>query len=191
MAKAKKRASQARRRRPASQRTRAIERRSSADVVPTKCQQIAPRRTFPQPCHWRYLDAVVEALETDGNVSNRAIARRMGVRHETITRWTRQHPDIRAWVGQRLETVSNDRHAHIVNRCVNLALRGSIDHAKLYFQVTGRLGSMAGHGSGADGVAVNNAVHTGPQVIYIAVPRPGDEPVSCSQQYIADRTRGT
>lgn len=140
-------------------------------------QQIAPLppapRPFPQAVHYRYLEAIVEALQADGNTSNRAIAKRMNVRHETITRWTRRHPQLRGWVGQQLQERTRGRHEQLIGRVFEMGMRGSIEHAKLYFQVTGSMGSDAG-------ATVEMNQFNGPTIIKMGVPGPGDPPLACS-----------
>jgi hypothetical protein len=93
----------------------------------------------PEPCHHRYLLAYVQALEDTGNVSDRAIAGKLNVAHETISRWRRRSPGFRVWVSQQLEAMAGEDGSAILKRCAVLALRGSAKHMELHMKATGRI----------------------------------------------------
>lgn len=114
------------------------------------------------------------ALDSAGNISDIAIAAKMGVRPEAISRWRRQHPAFRSWVAETVERLTIERSSAVLARCATLGIRGSADHAKLFFTVTGRMSGQE-PGTHPAGVQFN-----GPTIVNLAVPRPGDAPAFAS-----------
>jgi hypothetical protein len=113
-----------------------------------------PAGFHPKPIHWQYLDAVLEALATSGNVSDRAIAEKIDRRNEAISRWRRTNPAFDAWVQETIRTRARGKGALLLDRCANLGIRGSAKHAELYFRVTGEIQSETGGGAAAVNVTI-------------------------------------
>lgn len=130
-----------------------------------------------RPSWWRYLRAYVEALE-DGPVTYAAIARRMGVTREQVWRLRRRHPGMERWAAEQLAALNRQLVEPVLAKMAALALRGSREHAELFLRYAAQQAEAAAAGS------VNVNVSHGPQVIMLAVPRPGGEPVASSSQMI-------
>lgn len=113
--------------------------KTPAQPDPGQQTSTVPAAFEPESCHHRYLLAYVQALEDTGNVSDRAIAAKLNLAHETISRWRRRNPGFRAWVSQQLEAMAGEDGPAILKRCAVLALRGSAKHMELHMKATGRI----------------------------------------------------
>ncbi len=91
----------------------------------------------PKAQDWKLLDALREAIVTDGHTSQRALAKRMGVTHQAVNKqWRRRGFD--AWLGAELRRGRGDRFEQLYERCWTLAMGGSIDHAQWCAKVEGK-----------------------------------------------------
>jgi hypothetical protein len=133
----------------------------------------------PKPSHLRLLRAFAEVLDSGAPVTWAAVARAAGISREWLWRLRRQYPALQGWLMAFAKREADDMLDAVVAKLGTMALRGSVDHAKLYLQVCGRIGG--------DGAGANVNVHaSGPAIINVAVPRPGQQPVSSS----AERMKG-
>lgn len=98
-----------------------------------------------------------------------AIAKRMGISKQAFWLMRRRCQGLDAWVASEIGKKNEHFAQPIVRRLALTALRGSVPHAELYFKVTG---SLQAPGDGASAAVQNNIV------IKLAIPRPGDAPVS-------------
>jgi hypothetical protein len=131
----------------------------------------------PRPSHFRYLRAYAELLEERGPINKAAIARRMGITPAAFWIMRKRCAGLDAWVSEQLGRKNGLFADSILRKMAVLAEQGSVPHAELYFKVLG--GAFARPNETAGGVTVNTS--GAPAVINIAVPRPGDLPVSSSQ----------
>ncbi len=135
-----------------------------------------PEEAFrPRPSHFRYLRAYAELLDEGGRINMAAIAKRMGITPAAFWAMRQRCAGLDRWVSEQLGRKNEHFANPIIRRMAVLAQQGSVDHAELYFTVTG--GAFSRPIEPAVGVTVN--AH-GPQIINIAVPRPGETPVSSS-----------
>lgn len=107
---------------------------------------------FPRAIHWRYLRCLAESLDGDGNITDRAIAAKLGLSAETLSRWKQRYPQLRKWVAAQLDELAGEKASAVVNRMATMALKGSVSHAELYLKAVGRVGGDAGQ---APSVTVN------------------------------------
>ena len=102
-----------------------------------EAQQSATSGAFqPRAIRWKYITAYLEALGLNGDVSDRAIAAKIGCRHEAISRWRRMRPAFREWVASQVERRAGELGSSVVKRCAVLAIRGSAKHAATYLRAT-------------------------------------------------------
>jgi hypothetical protein len=71
------------------------------------------------------------------------IAKRLSVRRETISRWRRRNPDLRRWLHENIGTRAEELRSFVDRRVTQLAISGSVDHAKLYYQFVAKVGDPA------------------------------------------------
>lgn len=90
------------------------------------------------------------------------------------------------WVSEQLGRKNSLYADSIIRKMAVLAEQGSVPHAELYFKVLGG-GFLRGPES-SGGVTVNT---NGPAIVNIAVPRPGDPPISSSQPPVDARMLAT
>lgn len=103
-----------------------------------------------------------------------AIAKRMGIARENLWRLRRRWPGLDGWVSDQLAAGNQAFVGPVVRKMAMLGLRGSREHAELFLK---HAAGVLGHDSQGSGEV---HVHTGPAIINIAVPRPGDTAVSSS-----------
>lgn len=137
----------------------------------------------PRPAHFRCLRAYVDLLDEGAAVTYASIARRMGISREHFARMRRRYPGMEAWVGEQIAAENARYVGPVVRRLALLGRQGSLGHAELYLKVT--TGTFSRPPDSAGGLVLNaNA----PAIINIAVPQPGDPPVSCSPKLISAGT---
>ncbi len=96
----------------------------------------------------------------------------MGVTRTNLWKLRLRWPGLDAWVSEHLLAGNADLVGPVVRKMAMLGLRGSREHAELFLKhAAGTLG-RENQGSG------EVHVHTGPAIINIAVPRPGDTAVA-------------
>ncbi len=114
-----------------------------------------PAVTFrPKAQDWKLLDALREAIVTDGHTSQRALAKRMGVTHQAVNKQWRR-PGFDAWLGKELRRGRGDRFEQLYERCWTLAMGGSIDHAQWCAKVEGKFKQTDAPVSAAPPIQVN------------------------------------
>lgn len=91
----------------------------------------------PKARDWKFLQAVQEAIEQDGRLSHEAIANRLGVTRQAVTKRL-QDAEFEAWINERLERAVDALWPKVMMRATRLALRGSIDHMNFLAKVGGR-----------------------------------------------------
>lgn len=107
----------------------------------------------PKARDWKFLQAVQEAIEQDGRLSHEAIANRLGVTRQAVTK--RLHDAaFEGWLNARLERAVDDAWPKVMMRATRLALRGSIDHMNFIAKVGGKF-KQPDSGPGGGGPVVN------------------------------------
>ena len=112
------------------------------------------RRFRPSPQQLAYLAAWLDP-KTPKSISGIAIA--IGVPRRTIYNWL-ESPDFLSWFDHEVERNVEALWRPVLHRVAELALQGSIEHAKLLAQIRGALHPH---------VATNHAVN-----VIIGIPRP-------------------
>jgi hypothetical protein len=130
-----------------------------AGLISESSQRIpaVPRQFTPNPQQLRYLRAWLDpgAPKTVG-----AICRHSGIPQRTVTHWLAQDA-FRRWFNAGIERATDHLWQPLLLRLATLAMKGSVEHAKLLAQIRGAIRPVE-NGSGA-GVTV-----------IVGVPRPGD-----------------
>ena len=103
---------------------------------------------IPRPVHFRLLDAYESAFQEGRNPTDSVIAGILKVRRETVNRWRRRNPRLRAWLHQRIRQRAEDMRPYVDRRVTHLALSGSVEHTKLFYQYIAKVG--APHEDGED-----------------------------------------
>jgi hypothetical protein len=105
----------------------------------------------PKAEHWRYLRAFVDVLHDGGQVTHKAIAKKLGFHRESVSRRFGKTPELELWINEQLKFAMGALHAPVVRRLGLIALRkGSVAHAELYLKAIGELrDSAAPFGAGA------------------------------------------
>lgn len=152
----------------------------ASSSAPDRAAEVKQRRELalvgpfkPRPGHFRYLRAYSELLEEGAAVTYSAIAKRMGISRVNLWKMRLKWTGLDAWVSEQLCAGNADLVGPVVRRMAMMGLRGSRECAELFLKHAG--GVLGREGGGGE-----VHVHTGPAIINIAVPRPGDAPVSAS-----------
>lgn len=98
----------------------------------------------PKPVHLRLRAAYEEALEERGIPSDAVIAKKLGVRRETICRWRRRNGALRQWLATSIGGDALEMRPFVDRRVTHLALQGSPEHIKLYYQFVVKFGMPIG-----------------------------------------------
>ena len=121
----------------------------------------------PKPFDWAYLQLLLDAMASRGVLSDTEVATRLGCTRVTV--WRRKtRPGFQDWLNGILKEHVGHMLPKILMRCGVLAMRGSIDHMKLLFQLAGRLKGGVGPGDGGHGTNVEGNVYQ----INTLIPRP-------------------
>lgn len=94
----------------------------------------------PKPVHFRLLEAYELAFQDGANPTDAVIAKRLNVRRETITRWRRRNPELRRWLYEHIGRRAEELRPLVDRRVTQLAISGSVDHAKLFYQFVAKVG---------------------------------------------------
>lgn len=112
-----------------------------------------------KPAHLRLMEAYEQCLQEGKNPTDAVIAAKLSVRRETVTRWRRRRPDLWTWVYGRLGEFALQMRPVVDRRVTALAIQGSAEHTKLYYQFVAKVGTPLDDelpgGRGAAPVQVN------------------------------------
>jgi hypothetical protein len=122
----------------------------------------------PRPVHLRLAYAYESCFQDGVSPTDGVIAKRLNVRRETVNRWRRLNPPLWAWLRAQVSHTIEELRPFVDRRIAQLALQGSPEHAKLYYQFIAKLEIPMG-----DGVPSAPIVH-----MNFLIPRP--EPVVLS-----------
>jgi hypothetical protein len=95
----------------------------------------------PKPVHFRLLEAYEVAFQDGKNPSDAVIASMLRVRRETITRWRRRNYALRRWVYQQIGVRAEELRPLVDRRVTALAISGSPEHIKLFYQFVAKVGT--------------------------------------------------
>jgi hypothetical protein len=90
--------------------------------------------------HIRFLEAYELAFQDGINPTDAVIAKRLIVRRETITRWRRLNAPLRQWLWEHIGAKAEELRPFVDRRVDQLAMSGSPDHTKLYYQFVAKVG---------------------------------------------------
>jgi hypothetical protein len=90
----------------------------------------------------KYLQAVIDAIDADGRLSNGALATRMGISRQAIWKMEKR-PGFIAWVNAQIRKETDDLWPKAVRRTAVLAARGSIDHFNALAKLRGEIRESA------------------------------------------------
>lgn len=129
----------------------------------------------PSPVHYRIADAYEACFQEGVNPTDNAIAKKLSVRRETVNRWRRLRPDLWAWVCDRVGGFAESLRPMVDRRVTHLAIQGSPDHTKLYYQFVAKVGIAGGDAVPAAGSFILNLLVPCPEVPTLPaglIPRP-------------------
>ncbi len=89
--------------------------------------------------HFRLLDAYEWSLQEGVNPTDAAIAKKVGVQRETITRWRRGNPQLWNWVYENIGEAAVALKPLVDRRVAELAKSGSAEHQKLFYQFVAKV----------------------------------------------------
>jgi hypothetical protein len=98
----------------------------------------------------------------------------MGIRPESLWKLRQRYPGLDNWVCEEMRRMSSHLIGPVLLKTAQMAIRGSVQHARLFLEAVGELKEL----NSAGGANAANQLET--LVVRIAVPRPGDPPVSAS-----------
>lgn len=119
--------------------------------------------------HFRLLSAYEQAFQEGKNPSDGVIAALLSVRRETVNRWRRRNPRLRVWLYDSIGRHSVDMRPMVDRRVTQLAMNGSPEHMKLYYQFVAKVGVPREGGALVDPMGDPDG---GACVINILVPHP-------------------
>lgn len=96
-------------------------------------------RFSPSPREWRLFDAYLAVLGEGGRVTNAALGARMvpPMKESAMRMYRTRLPEADRWVREQIHgTIAQDRPL-VLRRLLELALRGSAEHARLLAQICG------------------------------------------------------
>ena len=96
----------------------------------------------PSPEHWRYLAALTELTDSDEDLTNKALARRLGMSTEDLLRFQSERPDVMRRASERLEADARALAGPLLRRVAELAQAGSVEHVDLLLRVASRARSV-------------------------------------------------
>jgi len=128
----------------------------------------------PKPVHWRLLAAYEACFQDGHNPSDGVIAKKLDVRRETINRWRRRNPKLREWLYRQIGQTAVSLRPLVDRRVMQLALLGSPDSIKLYYQYVAKVEPAGGRGPfGRDETEGDGGpLPPGSVVMNFLVPRP-------------------
>jgi hypothetical protein len=107
----------------------------------------------PKYVHLRLLEAYELAFQDGINPTDAVIAKRLNVRRETITRWRRRNAGLRTWLGDQIGARAGELRPFVDRRVTQLAISGSSEHMRLFYQFVAKVGRPFDDDSPAPGVA--------------------------------------
>jgi len=110
----------------------------------------------PRPVHLRLLAAFEAALQDGVNPSDTVIAKRLGVTRETINRWRGRSTQVWRWVHDHIGRRALELKPLVDRRVTELAISGSPEHTKLYYQFVAKMDVPFPDELGAGRIVVNN-----------------------------------
>ncbi len=132
---------------------------------------------MPKPVHFRLLAAYEECFQEGLNPTDTVIAQKLTrgdrrVHRETVNRWRRQNLALRLWLFEQLGRTAAELRPLVDRRVTALAIRGSADHTKLFYQFVAKVGTPFG-----DAPGVQPGGGTGTYILNLLVPRPELPPI--------------
>lgn len=111
----------------------------------------------------QYLEAILHLLGEGGRLSDERVGDRMvpKMKADALRKWRTRHPDALAWAWREIERSVDRDKPLVLRRAVDLALRGSIDHANFLAKVGGWFKQPEGGGGAAAGVSNEIHLHFG------------------------------
>lgn len=141
-----------------------------ADHKPAQLAPPDPAAPFiPRPVHFRLLSAYEQAFQEGKNPSDGVIAALLSVRRETVNRWRRRNPRLRVWLYDSIGRHSVDMRPMVDRRVAQLAIQGSAEHMKLFYQFVAKVGVPRDDAPGTDPMGDQDDARC---VINILVPHP-------------------
>ena len=98
----------------------------------------------PRFVHFRLLTAYEGCFQDGIPPSDGVIAKRLGVRRETINRWRRRNPGLRAWLFENIGRNALELQPFVDRRVAQQAIAGSPDAQKLFYQFVAKVGMPPG-----------------------------------------------
>lgn len=90
----------------------------------------------PKAKDWAFLQAVQEAIDTEGKADCPTIARKLGQSKQAV--WKRlQDPKFAAWVNQEMRRAVDEMWSRVLYRAAVLSVKGSIKHMDFLAKVRG------------------------------------------------------
>lgn len=132
-------------------------RRASLTPSPSSADDHELSQVFqPRPVHLRLLAAFEAALQDGVNPSDTVIAKKLGVTRETINRWRGRSTQVWRWVHDHTGRRALELKPLVDRRVTELAISGSPEHTKLYYQFVAKMDVPFGDEPGAGRIVVNN-----------------------------------
>jgi len=113
-------------------------------------------------------------LQEAAPVTFSAIAKRIGISRISLWRFRLRWPGLDGWVSEHLAASNAKRVEPLLTRMLEFGMRGSEAHAALFLKYAGPPPTTRDTEPGGTTVINNH----GPSIVNVAVPRPGDTPVS-------------
>lgn len=99
---------------------------------------------IPKPVHFRLLSAYEGCFQDGIPPSDGVIAKRLGVCRETINRWRRRNPRLRAWLFEQIGRYAAELKPFVDRRVAQQAIAGSPDAQKLFYTFVAKVGMPPG-----------------------------------------------
>lgn len=98
-----------------------------------------PVRFVPDARALRLLDAYLEAIGEGGRITNVVLAAKMRppMKPDALQKWRTRNPQVDVWLRERIDATLAPDKPLVLRRLLELALRGSAEHAKLLGQFMG------------------------------------------------------
>jgi hypothetical protein len=91
-------------------------------------------------------------LDSGKPLNAATIGEAMHISRSAVWALRKRHPWLEAWVNEQLEAANNNIVQAVIRKMGAVALRGSVDHAKVFLQAKGRLQSETPQGGPGGGV---------------------------------------
>jgi len=110
----------------------------------------------PKAVHWRYLFALGNLLARGEPYSMRAWSRECGLSKNAARELIQDYPGFQSWVHRKLDEYAGQLIGPVLLKIGGIALKtGSVEHARLYLEASGRIGMFSQHAPHRPGLQVN------------------------------------